>query len=63
VAPAGKLGHEADEGELALASHAKVELEQPDLADVVIDDWEHGDVRVMDDGRELRILKEQPREP
>jgi hypothetical protein len=63
VALAGKLGNEADEGELAFALGAEVELEHADFMAFLVDDGMKLDLGVLDDLGEMRVVEGQPREP
>jgi len=63
MAEARHVRREADEGELALAVLAKIELEHSNVATVPVDDGEQLDLRILDDGRKLVVVHDQSRKP
>ncbi len=63
VALAGHFGHQADEGELALAAGPEVELQHSDFAGFIVDDREQLDPWIADNRRQSGVVDDQPREP
>ena len=63
MAPTGKLGNEADEGQFAFSGHTEIEFEETKLRVAAILDGEQLDLGIVKDRGKGGIVHDQPRKP